>query len=145
MGRYYSGDIEGKFWFAVQDSRDASHFGGQESPIVDEESDEAVGSHYIFTKEDLPDIQDALDQCISGLGDNKEKLDQFFEGCVTYNEKQVAEHLEIEGEEKEVKMLTLAMLMLYARLGLGEKIKACVEEKGQCEFDADYYYYGNLR
>jgi len=31
------------------------------------------------------------------------------------------------------------MLMLYARLGLGEKIKACVEEKGQCEFDADYY------
>jgi hypothetical protein len=30
--------------------------------------------------------------------------------------------------------------MLYARLGLGEKIKACVEEKGQCEFDADYYW-----
>jgi len=24
MGRYYSGDIEGKFWFAVQSSTDAS-------------------------------------------------------------------------------------------------------------------------
>ena len=139
MGRYYSGDIEGKFWFAVQDSRDASHFGGTESPIVDEESNEVVGSHYLFTKEDLPDIQDALDRCLAGLGDNKEKLDQFFEGCVAYNDEQVAEHLGIEGEEKEVKTLTLAMLMLYARLGLGEKIKACVEENGQCEFDADYY------
>lgn len=139
MGRYYSGDIEGKFWFAVQDSTDASHFGGYESPIVDDETNETVGSHYSFTKEDLPDIQDALDRCISGLGDNKEKLDKFFDGCTSYNDKQIAEHLEIEGEEREVKMLTLAMLMLYARLGLGEKIKACVEEKGQCEFDADYY------
>ena len=139
MGRYYHGDIEGKFWFAVQDSTDASHFGGTETPIVDEESNEAVGSHYMFTKEDLPKIQDALDRCLTGLGDNKEKLDDFFESRDYYSDADVAKHLEIEGEEKEVKMLTLAMLMLYARLGLGEKIKACVEEKGQCEFDADYY------
>jgi hypothetical protein len=27
MGRYYSGEIEGKFWFGTQDSLDASHFG----------------------------------------------------------------------------------------------------------------------
>ena len=27
MGRYYSGDIEGKFWFAVQSSDDADNFG----------------------------------------------------------------------------------------------------------------------
>ena len=139
MGRYYHGDIEGKFWFAVQDSTDASHFGGTETPIVDEESNEAVGSDYMVTKEDLPDIQDALDRCLTGLGDNKEKLDDFFGSRDYYSDADVAKHLEIEGEEKEVKMLTLAMLMLYARLGLGEKIKACVEEKGQCEFDADYY------
>ncbi len=137
MGRYYSGDIEGKFWFAVQDSRDASHFGGTESPIVDEEGNEIIGFHYLFTKEDLPDIQDTLDMCLAGLGDNKEKLDQFFEGCVSYNHKQVAEHLGIEGDEKEVKTLTLAMLMLYARLELGEKIKTCVEESGQCDFEAE--------
>ena len=105
MGRYYSGDIEGKFWFAVQDSTDASHFGGYESPIVDDETNETVGSHYSFTKEDLPDIQDALDRCITGLGDNKEKLDKFFDGCTSYNDKQIAEHLEIEGEEREVKSL----------------------------------------
>jgi hypothetical protein len=27
MGRYYDGDIEGKFWFAVQSSDDGEHFG----------------------------------------------------------------------------------------------------------------------
>ena len=27
MGRYYNGDIEGKFWFAVQSSDDADFFG----------------------------------------------------------------------------------------------------------------------
>jgi len=27
MGRYYNGDIEGKFWFGIQDSNDASFFG----------------------------------------------------------------------------------------------------------------------
>jgi len=27
MGRYYTGDIVGKFWFAIQSSDDASHFG----------------------------------------------------------------------------------------------------------------------
>ena len=29
MGRYYNGDIEGKFWFAVQSSDDADFFGQQ--------------------------------------------------------------------------------------------------------------------
>ena len=27
MGRYYSGDIEGKMWFAVQNSSDWDYFG----------------------------------------------------------------------------------------------------------------------
>ena len=29
MGRYYNGDIEGKFWFGVQSSDDADFFGQQ--------------------------------------------------------------------------------------------------------------------
>jgi len=40
MGRYYRGDIEGKFWFGVQDSRDAEHFGGKETPIIEIFEDE---------------------------------------------------------------------------------------------------------
>ena len=38
MGRFYSGDIEGKFWFAVQDSVDAQHFGGT-MDYLDEEGE----------------------------------------------------------------------------------------------------------
>ena len=30
MGRYYEGDIEGKFWFAVQSSDDGEYFGAEE-------------------------------------------------------------------------------------------------------------------
>ena len=29
MGRYYDGDIEGKFWFGVQSSDDADFFGSK--------------------------------------------------------------------------------------------------------------------
>ena len=30
MGRYYDGDISGKFWFAVQSSNAPARFGGNE-------------------------------------------------------------------------------------------------------------------
>jgi len=41
MGRYYQGDIEGKFWFGVQTSDDGEFFGAQEShtDIIDYEID----------------------------------------------------------------------------------------------------------
>jgi len=37
MGRYYEGDIDGKFWFAIQDSCDGEFFGAeqQESNWID--------------------------------------------------------------------------------------------------------------
>ena len=41
MGRYYSGDIEGKFWFAVQDSDDADHFGIEGEVLEDEDGEES--------------------------------------------------------------------------------------------------------
>lgn len=49
MGRMYSGDIDGKFWFAVQSSDDPSFFGGEETePNVIE---------YFFGEEHLKDIK----------------------------------------------------------------------------------------
>ena len=52
MGRYYSGDIEGKFWFGVQSSDDASFFGG--------EMYEPNYIEYEFSKEDLKDIKKGI-------------------------------------------------------------------------------------
>ena len=48
MGRYYNGDIEGKFWFAVQSSNDADYFGVE---------GDARFLNYYFTEEDLPKIE----------------------------------------------------------------------------------------
>ena len=51
MGRYYQGDIEGKFWFGVQDSEDADFFGCE---------GEARFLTYSFSTEDLPNIEKGL-------------------------------------------------------------------------------------
>lgn len=44
MGRYYDGDIEGKFWFGVQSSDDGEHFGSEEceSNVIEYRQDREV-------------------------------------------------------------------------------------------------------
>lgn len=130
MGRYYSGDIEGKFWFAVQSSDDASFFGGSDEEREDDDGN-VFELEYFFQSGDLDDINHGIEECISELGDKKEKLDTFFEKAMGYNDTMVSEALEID--IKEVKPL----LEWYARLGLGIKIRDCVKEKGQCTFFAE--------
>jgi len=123
MGRYYSGDIEGKFWFGVQSSDDASFFGGHES--------EPNYIDYFFEREDLPDIQKGLNTCYEKLGIYKEKLEEFFKSKKFYNDEMLMEELKIK--EKKVREL----LTWYARAILGEKIKKCVQETGECNFQAE--------
>jgi len=67
MGRYYDGDIEGKFWFAVQNSDDGEHFGAEEQ-----------GSNYIeyylsretFMDVGIKTIQDIKKQLMIGKKQN---------------------------------------------------------------------------
>ena len=61
MGRYYSGDIEGKFWFGVQSSDDPDFFGGQTSEPSE------IG--YAFTTDDVPTIEQGLTECREELGE----------------------------------------------------------------------------
>lgn len=123
MGRYYSGDIEGKFWFAVQDSTDASFFGVEPSePNVVE---------YYFEEDDLPSVEDGLRKCKEALGEFKQKIDKFFQERDAYNEKELAKYLGIDKEK------THTLLQWYARLELGNKIYNCIKEKGDCCFDAE--------
>ena len=123
MGRYYNGDIEGKFWFAVQNSDDASFFGGQES--------EPNYINYDFDKSDMPSIKVGLEKCDRKLGDYKEKLDKFFEDNNGYNEEMIVKKFKIT--EEKVKEL----LQWYARRILGEKIKKCVEKNDYCHFEVE--------
>lgn len=130
MGRYYDGDISGKFWFAVQSSRDAIHFGGREE-LEDQEA------FYYFNTDDLDSINKGIQEVTEFLGENKEMLDRFFSEPRGYNDQMIADLLGITGTEEQVKMKTLANLVAYARLGLGEQIKNCVIETGECSFSAE--------
>ena len=78
MGRYYSGDINGKFWFAVQSSNDADFFG------VEGEAPEML--EYGFEKDNLSDVKKGLDKCLEELGKNKKILDDFFKEKESYND-----------------------------------------------------------
>jgi hypothetical protein len=134
MGRYYSGDIHGKFWFGVQSSDDASFFGGE---IV-----EPNYINYYFSTDDLPTIKKGIKDCLAALGDNRGKLDHFFANLNGgYDYEMIAQHLGIE-VTNDIKKLhptskVAELLTWYARLELGQKIGRCVKQNGHCSFIAE--------
>jgi hypothetical protein len=123
MGRYYSGDIEGKFWFGVQASDDADFFG-----VEGIEPEQLI---YYFEKSDLPEIRKGIKSCKTALGKHKEEMDEFFEINEAYNDEKLAKHLKVTVKD------TRGLLEWYARLELGEKILKCVEDHGGCSFTAE--------
>ena len=130
MGRYYQGDIEGKFWFGVQSSDDANHFGGSEIELQDDDG-EIYELEYFFNKEDLESINEGIQTCITDLGEFKSKLDEVFSSSNGYNPDVLAKQLGVA----EAKYSTI--MDSYARLHLGNKIKKCVEDNGECRFTAE--------
>jgi hypothetical protein len=118
MGRYYSGDIEGKFWFGLQPSNAAGRFGGEEY--------EPQYIDYYFDKEHLEEVNEEIEEIITTLGDKKKIIDDFFESKTGYNDK-----------ELEAIGITEDILRDYADLKLGIKIRDCIVEKGQCCFQAE--------
>jgi hypothetical protein len=138
MGRYYTGDIEGKFWFGVQSSDDAIHFGGtytyidEEGEPLDEDCEgEAIEMHFHFGKEDVDSIKEGIGECVENLGDHLEELDNFFAEAQSYNEEMLAKHLSVSV------LKVRELLTYYARLQLGLKIEDCVGENGECNFEAE--------
>lgn len=123
MGRYYTGDIEGKFWFAVQPSDDASFFGGEEI--------EPQYLEYYFDGSHKEAIEGGIAQCVAKLEGYKGKLDAYFNGASGYNPASLTKAIGVDGEKHD------ELLEWYARLELGEKIRKCVAEKGRCEFEAE--------
>lgn len=128
MGRYYNGDIEGKFWFGVQSSDDGEFFGavGSEPAYID---------YYI---DDMEAVTNGINKCLEFLGLNRKRLDDFFNSLkFGYNEEMIAKHWQkkhgIAITEKDIR----EMLAWYARLELGEKILNCMETQGDCRFQAE--------
>jgi len=123
MGRYYSGDIEGKFWFAVQSSDDANFFGcvGEQPPELE----------YHFDEEHLPLIEKGIKTCKEKLGVAKELLDLFFKHKDSYSDKCFLEAFNMDKEDLRY------FLVWYARLDLGTKILDCVKDTKDCYFTAE--------
>ena len=82
MGRYYNGDIEGKFWFGVQSSSDADFFGVEGNINY---------LNYHFNESDIPRIKNGIKECKKELGTRKKELDTFFEKNNGYNDVKLVE------------------------------------------------------
>jgi len=138
MGRFYSGDIEGKFWFAVQDSDDAGHFGGTMDYLdgegeVWEEGDEGqpVEVAFNFGPNDHQSIQEGLKECEDYLSGFAEKMNEFFSKNETYSVERLGEFLGVPERRAS------SYLQVYARQELGRKIWQCVQERGECNFTGE--------
>lgn len=114
MGRYYSGDINGKFMFATQSSTSADRFGSMY--MVPEYVD------YYFDEDNLETINEQLDI----LRPKYEKVSKFFEERTSYNDDDLKENNITKDDFSD-----------YADYVLGEKILNCVLENGECNFMAE--------
>jgi hypothetical protein len=124
MGRYYTGDINGKFAFGIQASDDADFFGqiGSQPNYLE----------YEYTTEDLPNIKKGLATCKKELGNYKKKIDKYFNDNPCYNDDEMAKSLDIITTAK-----LRELLQWYYRYQLGEKIYKQVKKTGSCSFEAE--------
>jgi hypothetical protein len=117
MGRYYNGDIEGKFLFAVQPSDAPSRFGV-------EPYEPNYVQYSFFEDEHLDSVKKELDKIESKI--DLAKLKKFFDTNNGFND----EILQEAGITKEE-------LRDYADYQLGKRIEECLQACGQCCFDAE--------
>ncbi len=112
MGRFYNGDIEGKFWVALQPSDAAEQFGGY------------MEASFSFTDEDIDQVKERLKE----LKNEKafKKIEAFLRNEIGYNDEMLAK----AGITKE-------QLSDYADHELGVKILKCLQENGECNFTAE--------
>ena len=118
MGRYYDGDINGKFWFGLQSSNAADRFGVEGEPPAE--------LHYWFDTDHLEDIEAEILNIETALGDKLEVIEQFFLANNGYTDEKLKEAGITQGELSE-----------YADLKLGIKIRDCVKENSECSFTAE--------
>jgi len=116
MGRYYSGDIKGKFWFGVQSSVAADRFGVQHY--------EPAYVEYAFYEDDLNGVEEEIKNIEDSLGDK----------VLIIKELLVSGFTEKTSTEKGI---TSNDLSEYADLLLGVKISDCLKDNKECHFQAE--------
>lgn len=127
MGRYYDGDINGKFMFGVQSSDAADRFGviGEKPNLLD----------YYFDEDNLDSLKEGLKEIENNFGELKDSLLAYFD---LYKDPEDAplsfsEYLE-KGDKPK---LNANLLSEYADYILGKRIYNCIKEQGSCGFTAE--------
>ena len=118
MGRYFTGDIEGKFWFGLQSSTAADRFG-----VIYNEPNYV---EYYYDQKDLENVETEITSIGDALGDKLKVITDFFEKNNGYNDKMLSEA-----------GISTKELNEYADLVLGIKIRDCIIENGSCAFKAE--------
>jgi hypothetical protein len=118
MGRYYNGDIEGKFWFGLQASNSADRFGvfGQVPEYIE----------YYFEEDDKQNVESELNRIKKSLGGQLQLIDDFFEKNNSYTDDMLI------GSGIDINNLSD-----YADYRLGQKILDCLNENGSCQFTGE--------
>ena len=127
MGRYYSGDIEGKFVFGSQSSAAADRFGvGGRVPDYLE---------YYYNEADLEDLQTELKTIEDGMGEHGEYLKVYYDLYGSNDDVQITfeEYLK-KGDKKP---LNEEQLLEFFDYRIGKKIEECIKEQGDCSFTAE--------
>jgi len=123
MGRYISGDIEGKCWFGIQPSDFADRFGsaGEQPSYL----------NYYYDESHLPQIEAELEKIKKFLGVNLKKLDDFFDSRLGYTDGDLQKALDMNEEESR------KILSEYADYKFGIRLRDYIKENGTCEFEVE--------
>ena len=126
MGRYYSGDIEGKFAFGSQSSDAADRFGvtGNTPGYLE----------YYYSVDDLVGVKSELKLIEESFGEHKMAI-------MAYHDLQGADNHTMLIEEflnkTDLPEMNANKWNEYHDYAIGKKILECVNENGECQFDAE--------
>jgi len=126
MGRYYSGDIEGKFVFGVQDSTAADRFGV--------EGCEPNYLEYYFNEDNLEDLESELKEMEKWFEEYGTPIMTYYDLFGSDEQPMPLEKYLLEGGLKTMNEEQWAQ---YYDYHLGRKILECIKSQGDCSFQAE--------
>jgi hypothetical protein len=140
MGRHYDGDIEGKFWFAVQSSDDGEYFGAIDITEENTDSDYHDGFvDYVIYFSDIDRVKAGIDLCKRQLRGNYLILNEFFLSNNGYNDEMIIEHYQKTRGIHINEGFLREQLTIFARLDFGTQILLYFNENPgeDCHFTAE--------
>lgn len=125
MGRYYEGDIEGKFAFGSQGSNAADRFGVIGMPD---------SLNYFFDKSDLEDLENELHKIEDSFKGHRQALITYYDLFNLYDDTiSFTQYINKAG----LPPLDIEQVSEYNDYHLGRKILKSIKDQGSCSFTAE--------